>query len=648
MNDWPGLAFASLLLLVGGCTAVRPPAELDIAKSAPSTGVRTATHFKVEDGDRSVDVPSGVWQPVEGANVSPADRLVIEDATFSWVTACGEARGDLHRLLAGRYSVQNYFSAGRACGDQTVIALFDGTAQQIVMLDEDTLRIDNGNDFWIFQRSSANAKTGAEAFAMGEWLLADDAGRPYRGSELTRVSFGARYFVDAENCDFAATAWSFAPDGRIGIDRTARRLTKACREVTLGDRLAVLGRDAVYVADRVETRLNIDIGGERATLVRAERYPELTRGAQKIPPHPWAMLLAEKAAGMTVGERARFALRAIGLGDEGLPEVQAPADTRSLAFTGLNEWHYRQGQLAGLLSEPGSASLGLADALAIAPRVVLAKFEGVEAVDRGDGLALDYNYRIVESWRGGGEPGELLIVRMPPLAGKSRSPIITPEVGAEVLLLASRTGYLAGVLVNGLPPSLDRRVVQMTLPLMRIVDGRLVEALEGANVLGAAEYAGTTVDEARDLARSIELRMTEASLIRPLDGWGNPIVKQYFITQIGDRELEDPTRLWVAYEDGKDLGNPNGLGGVVAYYDGCTPVYISRQNGKNSAFANAVACPGKLPNGHPVTEPVVAEVVAWISAHHFPHVLCVADCPTSPPYIVPLSSGDVILRAVLR
>lgn len=52
---------------------------------------------------------------------------------------------------------------------------------------------------------------------------------------------------------------------------------------------------------------------------------------------------------------------------------------------------------------------------------------------------------------------------MPATSGKSRSPFITPGPGDEVLLLASRTGYVAGRLAEGRPPSEDRRIVQMTL-----------------------------------------------------------------------------------------------------------------------------------------------------------------------------------------
>lgn len=237
---------------------------------------------------------------------------------------------------------------------------------------------------------------------------------------------------------------------------------------------------------------------------------------------------------------------------------------------------------------------------------------------------------------------------MPVLDGKSRSPVITPEPGAEVLLLASRTGYLARSLMEGNPPSFDTRVVQMTLPLMRIEDGRLAEAVAGVDVLGSAAFAETSLEEARALAISVGNRIAEVAPPRPSDNFGNPTVRRYFITRIGDRELSDPTRLWIEYDGSTDFGNPNGHGGVTAYFDGCTPVSRQRQMGDNIWGASAIACPGELPDGTRITEPVVAEVVRWINENYFPDVICVSTCPINLDYTVPLPGGDVILKPMLR
>ena len=277
-----------------------------------------------------------------------------------------------------------------------------------------------------------------------------------------------------------------------------------------------------------------------------------------------------------------------------------------------------------------------------------AVLEGIRPVDRGDGLSLDYLYRVREGWRGGKQTGDLLIVRIPPLEGKSRSPVITPEPGEEVLLLASRTGYLAGRLTESDPPSFDTRIVQMTLPLMRIVDGRLTEAVEGADVLGAASYVGTTVESARALAVQVDQRIVQIAPPRPTDNFGNPTVRRYFISRIGDRVIPDPTRLWIEYDGRTNFGNPNGYGGVVAYFDGCTPVGLIREGGRTMAFANAIACPGDLPDGSPITDPVLAQVAQWIEANNFPDIICVSTCPEDPNYTVPLPEGDVTLKAMLR
>lgn len=219
----------------------------------------------------------------------------------------------------------------------------------------------------------------------------------------------------------------------------------------------------------------------------------------------------------------------------------------------------------------------LSEHLAAAPIVARAVLEGIRPVDRGDRLSLDCFYRVRESWRGTRRKGDLLIVRMPPLEGRSRSPVITPAAGDEVLLLASRTGYVAGRLIEALPPSADTRVVQMTLPLMRIVDGQLAEASKGANVLGAAGFAGASVEDARELARVVAAQIEAIAPARPADSFGNPMVRRYFITRIGGRTLPDPTRLWLEYDGSRNFGNPRGYGGVTAYFDGCR---LTRRNGR--------------------------------------------------------------------
>ncbi|MBS7670935.1 hypothetical protein [Croceicoccus gelatinilyticus] len=590
----------------------------------------------------------GEWRPVSGPGFSPKDRLTIWSPMFSFGSGCELTQGQLRDLGDGRYALDDYTRLASNCQTHARLAPFDTGEVRIVAVDDDTIRIERGGEAWMFEKVDVAATIPRDDFVRGDWLLADRRGRPYRGEELTRVTFGPEYKVDAENCDFASNSWFTDRDGEVRTGGSYYRMSEPCRVQTLGDELAKLGAEVNYRANPVETRMTVRIGREWATLVPAARYPELAEDAEAFMPHPWAAELAEKAAAMPAEQRVGLALRAIGFGGEGMPGTENPADPRALAFVGMTTWHYAQAQQAGLVPEPGTEARSLAEHFAIAPIVVRAVLEGIRPVDRGDGLSLDYLYRVREGWRGGNQTGDLLIVRMPPLEGKSRSPVITPEPGEEVLLLASRTGYLAGRLTEGDPPSFDTRLVQMTLPLMRIVDGKLAEAVEGANVLGAASYVGTKVEDARALAVQVDQRIAQIAPPRPTDNFGNPIVRRYFISRVGDRVLADPTRLWIDYDGRTKFGNPNGYGGVTAFYDGCAPVGLIREGGRTMAFANAIACPGNLPDGNPITERAVDRAAQWINANHFPDVICVSTCPTDPEYTVPLPEGDVILKAMLR
>jgi hypothetical protein len=74
---------------------------------------------------------------------------------------------------------------------------------------------------------------------------------------------------------------------------------------------------------------------------------------------------------------------------------------------------------------------------------------------------------------------------------------------------------------------------------MRVEGGRLVEAVEGTNVLGAASFAGTTLDQARGIARDAERRIARG---------GERGTSRYFLALIGGRDLPDPARLWIDYD----------------------------------------------------------------------------------------------------
>ena len=479
-------------------------------------------------------------------------------------------------------------------------------------------------------------------FVRGEWLLADTNGRPFEGEALTRINFGPEYTVEAAHCRFATNDWFPASDMEVRIGGAFVLSSEKCRARTLGDRLARLASAAVFKADPVETRLEITIRGRPATLVPAVRFPHLASGARSIPPHPWAQQLAKVGQSNFDGPPLfAYALRATGLGGEGSADAADPIDPRRLAFAGLTAAQYRAAQTAGLLPRDDAPAQGLEQHFASAPIVVRARFEGMRAVDRGDGLALDYHYRVLEGWRGEKTRGEVLLVRMPAVTGKSASPVITPETGAEVVLLASRTGYLVRTLIDGNPPSLDTRVVQMTLPLMRIARGRLVEAVAGANVLGAASFAGTTVEEARALAAETDRRMKAIAPPRPVDRFGNLTLNRFFVTRIGDRVLADPTRSWIEYDIAADYGNRAGYGGVVAFFDGCT---VTRRSGRHWVTSDV----GCADAGAPLSQAAVAQAVQWIEDVNFPHVICTSSCPVDPEYTVPLAEGDVVMKAMLE
>ena len=636
-------ALAALLLLAG-CASIDTgsgPKAAPLPPPPPSPG-------ELAPMTDAVKALYGEWRPVSGPRVSPDDRLAIWSPMFSFGSGCELTQGQLRDLGDDRYALEDYTLLASHCQLQARLAPFDAGEVRVVPVDDDTIRIERSGETWVFTKVDVATTVPREDFVRGEWLLADRRGKPYRGEELTRVTFGPEYSVDAENCDFVASGWHTDRDGEVRTGGSYYRMSERCRVQTLGDELAKLGAEASYRADPVETRMTVRIGRERATLVPAARYPELAVDAEAIAPHPWAAELAEKAAAMPVEQRAGLALRATGFGGEGLPGEENPADPRALAFAGMTAWHFAQAQEAGLVPAPSDEPRSLEQNFAVAPIVVRAVLEGIRPVDRSDGLSLDYLYRVREGWRGENRTGDLLIVRMPPLEGKSRSPVITPDPGEEVLLLASRTGYLVGRLSEGDPPSFDTRIVQMTLPLMRIFDGRLVEAVEGANVLGAASYVGTSVEDARTLAVAVDQRMAQIAPPRPTDNFGNPTVRRYFITRIGDRVLPDPTRLWIEYDGSTNFGNPNGYGGVVIYFDGCTPMSRQPHMGNNIWGSAAIACPGNLPDGSLITEPAVAKVAQWIDANHFPDVICVSTCPEDPEYTVPLPEGDVILKAMLR
>jgi hypothetical protein len=448
------------------------------------------------------------------------------------------------------------------------------------------------------------------------------------------VSFEGGYSVRAANCSYQTNGWSTDRDWIVRPAGSHYVQTQNCRPRTFGDRLARAGDKARLVAEPVEGRLKVSVEGRSAVLVPAARFPELSEGAKAFPVHPWARQLAQTAASLPIAERSEFLMRVLASGDA---LVGAGSQALAIAFSGYSIIDMDRMRLAGLpvdgLTRP-AAEHSFEEMLIGAPIAAIAELEAIEPADRADGLALDYRYRVVESWRGGKRTGDLLIVRMPPLIDKSRSALITPGPGARVLLLASRPGYVARTLGEGSPPSVDQRVVMMTLPLMRIVNGRLAETIQGANVLGSARFAGMALEEARRRALALDARVAAAVAERRAQRR-----YRYFVTHIGARALPDPTRLWIDYDPDLRAGERPAFGGVTAWFDGC----LTRRRGSGRAPP-----PPVCPAGARRPEPAVGRAADWINAYGVPDQISL-DGPSEPyaAIIVP-SDPPITLRGAIR
>jgi hypothetical protein len=541
------------------------------------------------------------------------------------------AQGQLRALGEGRYRVERYGPTPERCRKLGPPAPFDGSE---VRLSGDrrglSVRSADGRD-WLFAWVDVDRTRASDDFVRGDWLLADGNGKPFRGAELTRISFENGYRVQAANCRFQTNGWLAERDWVVRPVGSHYLQTANCRPRSLGDRLARAGDKARLIAEPVEGRLRVTVDGRTATLVPAARFPELAEGAKSFPVNPWARKLADTAAGLSLPECAAFLIRALGNGDA---LVGAGENALAVAFSGYSIAEMDRMRLAGLpldaLARP-AAERSFEEMLLGAPIVAVAEMEAIEPVDRGDGLALDYRYRVVESWRGGRRPGDLLIVRMPPLLDKSRSPLITPPPGARLLLCASRPGYLAGTLRDGHSPSVDPRVVSMTLPLLRVVDGKLAEAVQGANVLGSARFAGMPLEEARQRARTLDARVTAA-----IAGIREQRRFRYFITHIGARALPDPTRMWIDYDPDRQAGGRPGFGAVSAWFDGCT------------ATRRGAPAPASCREGERAAEKAVGRAVAWVDAHGVPEQISLDGASEPFAAINVPSDPPVTLRGAIR
>lgn len=620
-------ALAAFLAMPGAAAAQDSP-PLPPPPFAPGQGLAQP--------DQGLKALYGEWRLGRIDGRPPTDRytLTIWGSAFAAGKGCAIAQGQLRSLGGGRYGVELYGPTPEGCRGLKPPQPFD---ESELHLSGDrkglSIRTASGRE-WLFAWVDVEATRVSDDFLRGDWLLADAKGQPYRGGELTRVSFEQGYSVRAANCSYQTNGWFAERDWIVRPVGSQYVQTRDCRPRTIGDRLAQAGDTAKIVAEPVEGRLQVTVNGRPAMLVPAARFPQLSEGAKAYPVNAWARQLAGTAAGIPTMERAAFLMRVLGYEDA---LVGAGDNVMATAFSGYSIAEIDLMRFAGLpvggLDRP-VAGRGFEELLLSAPIVAMAELEAVEPVDRGDGLALDYRYRVVESWRGGRRTGDLLIVRMPPLIDKSRSRLITPAPGARVLLLASRPGYIAGTLRDGKPPSVDQRIVSMTLPLMRIEGGKLAEAVEGANVLGSARFAGMPLEEARQRARELDAKVT--ATVAEIKGRRR---FRYFVTHIGSRALPDPTKLWIDDDPDSQASGRQGFGAVTAWFDGCL---TGRRSGGVVLATGACADPKKKP------ETAVGRAAAWIKAHGVPEQIDLDGASEPFAAITVPSDPPLTLRGGLR
>lgn len=631
---WRGWAagWLTTLLAVPGAVAAQDVPRLPPPPFAPDQGLA-----QPDEGLRGLQ---GEWRlgRVDNRPATNGYSLTIWGSAFAAGRGCAVAQGQLRALGDGRYRVEHYGPTPNRCRRLSPPEPFDkGELRLSGGRGGLSVRAADGRQ-WLFAWQDPARTRASDDFLRGDWLLADDQGQPYRGAELTHVSFENGYSVRAANCQFQTNGWFADRNFVVRPGGSQYVHTANCRPRTFGDRVARAGDKAQLIAESVEGRLRVTVDGRAGTLVPAARFPELSQGAKAYPVNRWARQLAEVAARLPIAERSEFLMRVLGNGDA---LVGAGDNALAIAFSGYSIVEMDRLRLAGLpvdsvtrLLTRSSAERSFEEMLLHAPIVAIAEMEATEPAERGDGMSLDYRYRVVESWRGGKRAGDLLIVRMPPPLDKSRSPLITPEPGARVLLLASRSGYVAGTLRDGKPPSVDQRVVMMTLPLMRIVDGKLVEAKLGANVLGSARFAGMTIHEARTHALELDAKVTAATAEVP----GKNRFR-YLVTHIGSRALPDPTGLWIEYDPAlRAAGGPR-LGAVTAWFDGC----LTRVRSSTGNAPPIRVCP----DGGGNSEPVIGRAAVWLDVYGLPEPTSSLASEPFAAITVP-SDPTVTLRRVIH
>ena len=477
-----------------------------------------------------------------------------------------------------------------------------------------------GNRTWRFRRVITDTGQASDDFLRGRWLLASRDGVLFRGIAKTIFTIddhGSR--IDAANCDYWVNGAYAAENYRVRLVGSRTGTVTDCRATTLGDRWAKAPDRYELVARPVEALIELRQRGRHiATLVPAARFPELADTVASFTADPWSITLAELIDRLPDAQKPAVIGRVLSSG------VVDQAASDSAFFSGYSNKVLGDLAKAGLgLAEFGTVGATVEAQALGAPIVVVAELEGTAAVDRGDGLSLDYLYRVKDSWRGDRQVGDVIIVRMPSLIGRSRSAFITPPVGARVLLLASRSGYLAGRLREGKPPSSDRRIVAMTLPVMRVEAERLTLDTPTPDIPGATAWRGLTIAEARERVKAVSVRAQAVATPR------SDRISRTYVIAIDGKPQPDPTRLWFDFDDDAPVNNRNRLSGdITAWSDGCN----TARRGGNWWTSTEGRC------GQNATLALMRELIAQIEREGMPSYIILTSGSAGEaigPYAIP-------------
>ncbi len=409
------------------------PAAAALQVSPPLPPPPLAPDQGLAQPDHGLKALNGEWRLTrrDGRPATDGYTLTIWGSAFAAGRGCTIAQGQLRALAEERYQVERYGPTPAGCRRIAPPEPFD---RGELHLSGDrgglSIRTADGRQ-WLFAWEDPARTKASDDFLRGDWLLADAEGQPYRGAELTRVSFERGYSVRAANCQYQTNGWLAERNFVVRPGGNQYLQTADCRPRTFGDRLARAGDKAQLIAEPVEGRLRVTLDGRSAMLVPAARFPELSGEAKAYPVNIWARQLADVAARLPRPARDEFLIRVLGNGDA---LVGAGDKALAIAFSGYSIAEMDRMRLAGLpvdgLARP-AAERSFEEMLLGAPVVAVAELEAIEPADRGDGLSLDYRYRVVESWRGGRRPADRRPVDRADAANDRQEPIDADHAGAR-------------------------------------------------------------------------------------------------------------------------------------------------------------------------------------------------------------------------